>query len=73
MAETVSFLQACPAPVTGLLAGEVPGPGTALLHSCSSSLGSSWPIELPNIPFLSLNLQPSFLIQTTRALQLGLV
>ena len=32
MAETGCFLQACPAPLAGVLAGEVPVPGAVLLH-----------------------------------------
>lgn len=72
-AETGCFLQACPAPLAGMLTGEVPGPGAVLLHSRPSSSGSSRRMVLRNICFPSLNLHSSFLIQTTSVLQFGLV
>lgn len=72
-AETGCFLQACPAPLAGMLAGEVPGPGAVLLHSRPSFSGSSRHMALPNICFPSLNLHSPFLIQTTSVLQFGLI
>lgn len=40
VAETGCSLQACPAPLAGLLAGEIPVPRAVILHLCHSSLGS---------------------------------